>query len=73
MPEKTLLALADHGQADRSIAIDGGDAEQVIAAYNEAGFDDDALAARLQSEGKDSFAKSWHDLTDSISRQLQAA
>ena len=73
MPEKTLLALADHGQADRPIAIDGGDAEQVIAAYNEAGFDDDALAARLQSEGKDSFAKSWHDLTDSISRQLQAA
>ncbi len=73
MPENTLQALADHGQIGEPIPADGGDAQAVLDAYAEAGFDEKELAARLQSEGKDSFAKSWHDLIDSISKQLQAA
>jgi transaldolase len=72
MPENTLHAFADHGEA-QAIPADGGDAEAVLAAYAEAGFDVDELAARLQSEGKDAFAASWHSLVDSITKQLTAA
>ena len=73
MPENTLHAFADHGDAGEPIPVDGGDCEQVLDAYGEAGFDVGALAARLQSEGKDSFADSWHGLIDSITRQTAAA
>jgi transaldolase len=72
MPENTLHAFADHGDA-HAIPADGGDAEEVLAAYAEAGFDVDRLAARLQSEGKESFNASWHSLVDSIAKQLNPA
>lgn len=70
MPEAALLAYADHGVTGDPIAPDGGEAESVLAEYAEAGFDVDAIAARLQSEGKESFAKSWHSLIDTIKGQL---
>jgi transaldolase len=73
MPENTLHAFADHGDAGEPIPPDGGDCEQVLAAYSEAGFDVGALAARLQSEGKDSFADSWHGLIGSITKQTAVA
>jgi transaldolase len=62
IPEKTLLAFADHGQISGTMAADGGDAEQVLAAFAQAGVDDAALAAQLQREGVESFSKSWNDL-----------
>ncbi len=62
LPEKTLLAFADHGLVERALSPDGGDAEAVIEAFRRAGVDDDALAERLQREGVDSFANSWHSL-----------
>jgi len=74
MPEATLLALAKHGQPGPMMAADGGDCEEVLAQYNRAGVDVDALAARLQDEGAKSFVKSWNDLMrviDSKSRSLQ--
>ncbi|HTU13613.1 MAG TPA: transaldolase [Solirubrobacterales bacterium] len=70
MPEAALLAYADHGVTGAPISPDGGDAEEVLASYAEAGFDVDALAARLQDEGKVSFEKSWHDLIDTIRQQI---
>ena len=73
MPEKTLHAFADHGEAAGPIPVDGGGAGEVLEAYGDAGFDVEALAARLQREGKDSFADSWHGLIDSITRQSAAA
>lgn len=72
MPENTLHAFADHGEA-HVIPADGGDAEQVLTAYAEAGFDVDELAARLQSEGKDAFAASWHSVFESITHQTADA
>ncbi|WP_295998317.1 transaldolase [Rugamonas sp.] len=62
IPEKTLLAFADHGVVSGSMPADGGDAEQVLAAYEAAGFDLAALAQQLQKEGADAFATSWRDL-----------
>jgi transaldolase len=66
MPEKTLLAFADHGEVRGAMPADGGDAEEVIAQFRRAGVDDDALAAQLQREGAASFAKSWQDLMDQV-------
>jgi transaldolase len=62
MPEKTLLGFAEHGRVMRAIPPDGGDAEAVLEEFRREGVDDEALAARLQLEGTEAFAKSWRDL-----------
>jgi len=72
MPPAALEAFADHGRIGAPIPADGGDCEEVLKAYNEAGFDTDALAARLQSEGKESFNDSWNDLIGVIEDQVPA-
>ncbi|HKH15289.1 MAG TPA: transaldolase [Solirubrobacterales bacterium] len=75
MPDKTLLAFADHGEVGDPIPADGGDAAEVLAAFQSAGVDTDELATRLQHEGAEAFNKSWNDLLESIeseSRRLAA-
>ena len=62
MPENTLKAFAHHGEIGAMLAPDGGDCEQVLAAFTKAGIDIDALGKRLQEEGAASFDKSWNDL-----------
>ena len=62
MPEKTLLALADHGEIGAMLPHDGGDAEEVLDRFTQEGVDLDALAADLQREGAAAFVKSWDDL-----------
>ena len=66
MPEKTLLAFADHGRTATALPDDGGDAETVLANFARAGVDATALASDLQQEGTVSFASSWNDLMDCI-------
>ncbi|KAF0190803.1 MAG: transaldolase [Gammaproteobacteria bacterium] len=72
MPEKTLLAFAEHGAVKGALPLDGGDAEQVLAAFVRAGVDDTALAGQLQREGTQSFAKSWRDLMACIASKSDA-
>ena len=62
MPEATLNALADHGELGSILPGDGGDCEEVLARFAEAGIDVDVLAARLQDGGAKSFVESWNDL-----------
>ncbi|MEO6908629.1 MAG: transaldolase, partial [Abditibacteriaceae bacterium] len=62
IPEKTLKALADHGEIGPIMAADGGDCEEVLAQFGKVGIDVDALAAQLQDEGAKSFVKSWNEL-----------
>ena len=62
IPEKTLLALADHGEIGAMLPHDGGDAEEVLDRLTQAGVDLDALAADLQRDGAAAFVKSWDDL-----------
>jgi transaldolase len=62
MPEGTLKALGDHGEVGPVLPADGGDCEEVLARFAQAGVDVDALAAQLQDEGAKSFVKSWDDL-----------
>jgi transaldolase len=66
MPEPTLHAFADHGEVGDLVPADGGDCEEALAEFAEAGIDVDALAERLQQEGKEAFVKSWNDMLDSI-------
>ena len=66
LPEKTLLAFADHGTVGPALPRDGGYAEAVIEEFHREGVDDDALATRLQREGVDAFATSWHALLSRI-------
>ncbi len=62
IPDKTILAFADHGTLHGALPRDGGDCEQVIARFNAAGIDEMELAGQLQREGADAFVKSWNDL-----------
>jgi transaldolase len=73
MPEPTLLAFADHGEVGDLLPSDGGNCEQVLKEFEQAGIDVGALAARLQEEGKTSFNKSWDELLKSISSQRGVA
>jgi transaldolase len=66
MPEPTLHAFADHGRVADLVPADGGDCEEVLAEFGKVGIDVDALAERLQQEGKEAFVKSWNDMLDSI-------
>jgi len=66
MPEPTLHAFADHGEVGELVPADGGDCEEVLAEFAKVGVDVDALAERLQQEGKEAFVKSWNDMLESI-------
>jgi transaldolase len=66
MPEPTLHAFADHGRVGELVPADGGDCEELLAEFGKAGIDVNALAERLQREGKEAFVKSWNDMLDSI-------
>ncbi len=72
MPDKTLHALADHGKIAGVMALDGGDAQSVIASFKKAGVDDQQLAQQLQREGAESFVKSWKSLIECIASKRQA-
>jgi transaldolase len=69
MPEKTLLAFAEHGHVKEPMPRDGGDAEEVLKAFAGAGIDVDALGAKLQIEGAQSFVKSWEELMQRIAEK----
>lgn len=66
MPDKTLEAFAEHGEIADLMDPAGGNSEQVLKEFEEAGIDLAALAQRLQDEGKESFDKSWRELLKTI-------
>jgi transaldolase len=72
MPEGTLKALADHGEIGAALPADGGDSENALAKFAQAGIDIDALARQLQDEGAKSFVKSWEDLMGVIALKSAA-
>ena len=72
MPEKTLLAYADHGEIGDVMATDGGDCEAVLKEFRSEGIEENALALQLQKEGGESFSKSWHTLLDGIAGKTES-
>jgi transaldolase len=72
IPEKTLLAFADHGVVSGSMPADGGDCDKTLAAFSAAGIDLGALAQQLQREGAESFSKSWSELLAALDAKRAA-
>jgi transaldolase len=72
MPDATLNAFADHGEAGEPIPADGGEAAKSLPQFSDAGIDLVALATRLQREGAAAFDKSWHDMLDTIESKSRA-
>jgi len=73
LPEKTLLAFADHGQVGTPLPADGGYADAVLEEFRREGVDDAALAERLQREGVEGFALSWHTTLSCIREKCRPA
>ena len=71
MPQQTLLAFAEHGEVGDMLAADGGNAEELLARFAKAGVEYDALAAKLQSEGAESFDASWNELMGCIASKSE--
>jgi transaldolase len=72
MPDKTLVAFFEHGEAGEEMPADGGDCDAVLAEFKAVGVDVDALAAKLQEEGAEAFDASWKDLLDHIQKQVKS-
>jgi transaldolase len=62
MPESTLKALATRKELASILPADGGECEQVLSKFAEAGINIDGLAVQLQDEGAQAFVKSWNEL-----------
>jgi transaldolase len=71
MPDKTLLAFADHGTLSGELPADGGDAETILAEFARAGVDTAALSEQLLREGTQSFDKSWASLMELIASKVR--
>ena len=72
IPEKTLLAFAEHGRVGDVLPPDEGYAEALLAEFSREGVDTEALAAELQREGAESFAKSWNDLMSNLDAKARS-
>lgn len=72
LPEKTLLAFADHGHVSKYMPMDDVEAKSIIAAHVHAGVDVDALALELQEQGAQAFVKSWQQLLGRIAEKRNA-
>ncbi len=70
VPEKTLLAYADHGVTCDLMKPDHAEALRCIEAVRTAGVDIDQLAARLQTDGAAAFTTAWNELLASIQTKL---
>lgn len=66
IPEKTLIAFADHGRPDASQLVPPRDHAKTLAAFTAAGIDLTELAAKLQHDGALAFVKSWTELLGCI-------
>ncbi len=63
MPEKTLLAFADHGSPDERL--------EPISAAADAGVDADVLAEHLQRHGAGAFSADWAALLTAIEQKAR--
>ena len=74
MPEKTLHAVADHGEIKGDqVRPFYDDAEATMRALADAGVDYDDVIEVLIKEGVDKFIKAWDELGASVTEALEAA
>jgi transaldolase len=74
MPEKTLLAFADHGEVEGDkVTGTAAQAQEVFDTLERVGVDLTDVFLTLEDEGVDKFEKSWHELLDTVKGQLDGA
>jgi transaldolase len=74
MPEKTMDAFADHGEAaGDQVTGNYDDAQEVMDKLKDLGIDYDDVIAALEKEGVEKFAKSWDELSETVRANLEDA
>ncbi len=74
MPEKTLLATADHGViTGDTITANYDDAKAVFAALEAVGVDFTDVTNLLEREGVDKFIVSWGELLETVTTALESS
>jgi transaldolase len=74
MPEKTMDAVADHGQIRGDTVIGkAGEAQAVFDELSAAGVDMSDVFLVLENEGVEKFETSWRELLDATKAELDAA
>ncbi|MCA0145032.1 transaldolase [Blastococcus sp. LR1] len=71
MPEKTMMAYADHGSAGTPVQKSYDDAAAVMKAVSDAGVDLDDVFRQLEEEAVQKFVDSWDELTESVRTELE--
>lgn len=72
IPEKTLLAFAEHKSTPAAMNQDAASAEKLLAEFAQAGVDVMALARKLQEDGAKAFVVSWQELMQRIASKSAA-
>ncbi len=74
MPEKTLLAVAEHGEVPGDMVTGrAAEARQVFDELAAVGIDVDDVYEVLEREGVEKFEKSWTELLETVRGQLDLA
>jgi transaldolase len=72
MPEATLQAFAEHGEAGQILPVHARYCDQTLAEFAGAGIDIHALAAWLQEQGAQAFVRSWNELLECLRLKSEA-
>ena len=70
MPLATIEAFADHGEVRRAVDTDLDQARGDLATLQELGIDLEAVTEQLQVEGVEKFAKSFHQMIQTVGEKL---
>ncbi|MGL5928883.1 MAG: transaldolase [Dermatophilaceae bacterium] len=74
MPEKTLDAVADHGEVTGdTVTPYYAEATEVLDSLERLGIPYAEVTAQLEREGVEKFAKSWEELLGGVARELEKA
>ena len=71
MPEKTIIAFAEHGRICTVLAADAKAADDALEPFTGMGLEVEAIGKELQEEGKVSFTKSWNALLPTIRTRMK--
>ncbi|MFN2395688.1 MAG: transaldolase [Bacteroidales bacterium] len=69
MPEKTLHAFTDHGEADKLMNRSDSEADVIFQKMMACSINHLVLAEQLQSEGAEAFTQSWNHLMETINEK----
>ena len=73
MPEKTMMAVADHGViVSDTITGNISAAQEFMSELAAAGVDFEDVTNKLETEGVDKFIASWDELVDSVAKALES-